>query len=549
MHPHKNHIQGVILSMVFLILVPTVAHFLFSSLGFNPTDDGQFLAPSRRILEGQVPYRDFISFYPILTPIMHLPFVLWAGDYTYWFSRYFVWLQLACIAWIWTFIVEAILKHAFGMWERILLALISFAVSAHNFPIMAWSTIDGLFLISIGLYLCTTPRPLSRTSGYTMMSLAYLCKQSFLLAAPLALIVLGDWRKIRYWIAIAIPAGLYVLFLLLTDALADASHQLVPSQNYLRDVVVSYYNRELLLGIIAGYLAIRLAIGEHKLQLPWFENWSRWSGILALSVLPLLGIAATYVTGRFILQSSFGLLGITLGAVCYFMVDRPHKAVEQVRVGLLALIAAWSVSLSNGYRYPILASGQLLLSQLVFIYPAILQRTSKRFLVGSLTLCAVIALTSFGVVRVNCIYKDQPARNLTRELGQVLPGGKRIRTNPSTYKAFVDLRSAISVALSLGKTYSIIPDYAGYWVKSQETNPLPIDWTYNAQLWNKAELTNRIISALESRRDNNVAIVQKADAAWLAIKPHPLSDKCAIVKYVREHFSKISENDSFELYK
>jgi hypothetical protein len=307
--------------MAFLILVPTIAHLLFSSLGFNPTDDGVLLASSRRILEGQVPYRDFISLYPILTPIMHSPFVLWAGDYTYWFSRYFVWFQLACIAWAWTFIVETILKYAFGRWERILLALISFAASAHNFPIMACNTIDGLFLISIGLYLCITPRPFSRTCGYTMMSLAYLCKQSFLFAAPLALILLGDWRKIRYWIAIATPAGLYVLFLLLTDALADAAQQLVPSQHYLGDVLVGYYNRELLLGIIAGYLAIRLAIGEYKMQLPRFENWSRWSGIPALATLPLLGIAATYVAGRFILQSSFGLFGMTLGAVCYFIME------------------------------------------------------------------------------------------------------------------------------------------------------------------------------------------------------------------------------------
>jgi hypothetical protein len=94
-----------------------------------------------------------------------------------------------------------------------------------------------------------------------------------------------------------------------------------------------------------------------------------------------------------------------------------------------------------------------------------------------------------------------------------------------------------------------MPDYAGYWVKSQETNPLPIDWVFAAQLWNRAELTNRIISVLESKRGDNVAIVQKLNAAWLAMEPHPLGNEYVIVNYVREHFAKISENDSFELYK
>src|SRR3954470_20794631 len=90
--------RNVVISIAFLLIVPTVAHLLFSWRGFAPVDDGFTLAYSRRILEGQVPHRDFIIIRPFVSPLIHTPFVLLGGDYTYWASRFFVWFQFACIS-------------------------------------------------------------------------------------------------------------------------------------------------------------------------------------------------------------------------------------------------------------------------------------------------------------------------------------------------------------------------------------------------------------------------------------------------------------------
>src|SRR4030042_3917580 len=87
-----------IAGIVFIIAVPLVFHFLYSSLGYNPTDDGFILAYGRRLLEGQIPHKDFISIRPSGSAFLHLPEVAFGGDYTFWISRLVFWFQQAIIA-------------------------------------------------------------------------------------------------------------------------------------------------------------------------------------------------------------------------------------------------------------------------------------------------------------------------------------------------------------------------------------------------------------------------------------------------------------------
>ncbi|MGB2962025.1 MAG: hypothetical protein WBC52_06380, partial [Candidatus Omnitrophota bacterium] len=200
----KLSIWNTGICILFLVLVTAIAHFLFSWRGFNPTDDGFILASSRRILEGQVPHLDFISIRPVGSALLHMPFVFLDGDYTFWISRFFVWFQFACIAWVWTIIISKVLKISFNAVEKVIFALIAFAFSSHTFPIMAWYTIDGLFLLSIGLGLCLRRSQDSKLTGYTLIGMAYLCKQSFL-PMIFVIVILGDWRRIRFWLAMAMP--------------------------------------------------------------------------------------------------------------------------------------------------------------------------------------------------------------------------------------------------------------------------------------------------------------------------------------------------------
>lgn len=542
------------LSILFLVLVPISAHLLFSSLGFNPTDDGFTLAYSRRIIEGQIPHRDFISIRPALSPVLHIPFVLWGGDYTYMASRLFVWFQLACIAWIWVSLLEkGTAARSFSSLEKVSIGLICFAVSAHVFPIMAWHTIDGLFLMSIGCALCLTGNSTTKTIGYLLISLAYLCKQSFIFVAPLTLVVLSDWRNTKYWLAILAPGALYTTLLLITGAMPDGILQLTSQTNIVSTGFGAYFNREALLGVVVGYLCTRLIMGSTPLRLPLSRVSQEWLGLATLAVIPPLYVSWTFVTGTYIYVTSFGVFGLAVGVLGCILLDSVEWRLLQLRVGLLVLIMAWSSSISIGKNTPNLGSGELLALLSAYTYPAIRQKLdkpgSKYVYAGGLLALSVTVIASFGTARTLFIYRDQAAPSLTRKLDAILPGGKGIRTNENTYEFLLNLHEAIRIAQDLGSTYSIIPDGAGWWVKSAQANPLSIDWAWPTEL-DRPELVLRVTSQLESMRSSNIAIVQKVEAKDLARGFVPLDDKYyAVVEYVRSHFSKIYETSLFELYR
>jgi hypothetical protein len=539
-------------SILFLIIVPIVAHLLFSRLGFNPTDDGFTLAYSRRILEGQIPHRDFIIIRPVLSPLLHVPFVLWGGDYTYLLSRFFVWFQFTCMAWAGVYVIQKGLRLSFGIFEKICIALISLAVSAHTFPTMAWHTIDGLFFTLIGTALCFTGKQPGKLIGYFLVGMAYLCKQSFIFMAPFLIIILGDWRKIKYWLAILMPGIFYIAFLLVSGAFQDAIVQLTSQSDLLTYGFNTYNQPKLLLIVILGYFSARLVIGGTQINIPVRDNFKRWIGLLILSTILLIVISITFVSGRYVLALSYWIFSLVVGVVVCFLIEKGDKPGGFVNLAFIFLMMAWSASISIGWPYPDLASGQLVALLLAFVVPLI-QRNLGRLNLGylytpALVFFSSIVLVSFGIARLQHIYRELPSNKLTERLDSVLPGGKEIRTDQNTYEFLVDLQDAIKLSKNFGQTYAIIPDCAGCWVKSQEVNPLPIDWVQGVEL-NKPALISRIIQDLELLRKDNIVIVQKVQAKKLRDGFVPFDQDFVVVQYVRDHFTKVDETPLFELYK
>src|ERR687894_853572 len=247
----KLNRRNVLTSVAFLLVVPTLAHLLFSWRGFAPVDDGFTLAYSRRILEGQVPHRDFIIIRPFVSPLIHSPFVLFGGDYTYWISRFFVWFQFACISWAWVCAINRAFENPFGNGTKLFIALVSFAASVHYFVLTAWHTVDGLFLASIGVWILLAQKHARwRVIGYLLIAAAYLCKQSFLLMAPFSILLLGDWREKKYWLTITLPAAGYCAYLLATGSFSEAAIQLTSQSGILSTGVGGYLNYGTLLGVL-----------------------------------------------------------------------------------------------------------------------------------------------------------------------------------------------------------------------------------------------------------------------------------------------------------
>jgi hypothetical protein len=538
--------QNVLISVAFLLIVPALAHLLFSWRGFNLVDDGFTLAYSRRILEGQVPHRDFIIIRPFLSPLIHTPFVLFGGDYTYWASRFFVWFQFACISWAWVCIVNRAFGNPFDNAMKLFIALASFAASVHYFVLTAWHTVDGMFLSSIGVWMLLTQKhTTNRVVGYLLIAAAYLCKQSFLFMAPLSLLLLGDWREKKYWLTITLPGAVYCAYLLATGSFSEAILQLTSQTGIVSMGVGSYLNYGTLLGVVAGYCSMFL-LSTNAVPLPRTRRVSKYVTASILIAMPALFIAAGLYRGS-LATVSFGVFGMVLGAVLYRVSTGIARDEDKVPVVLVTLVLAWSVSLSVGYNFPTLLLGPLFTILAAFVYSH-RESLDPRFLRTTLTIAGVAILLSFAVSRPYYIYREQPSSELTKSLDGVLPGGRLIYTNPNTYDFLVDLNEATDEVSARNRTYAIIPDAPGYWVQSKQTNPLPVDWPQPVELSNP-HLTDRVTRDLEAQRGEVVVIVQKAQAFYLADGFVPLAeDQYPVVEYVRANFEKTDETEFFELY-
>jgi hypothetical protein len=538
--------QNVLVSVAFLLIAPTLAHLLFSWRGFAPVDDGFTLAYSRRILEGQVPHRDFIIIRPFVSPLLHTPFVLFGGEYTFWVSRFFVWFQFACISWAWVCIINRAFDNPFNNLTKLFIALVSFAASVHYFVLTAWHTVDGLFLSSIGVWILLAQKHARwRVIGYLLIATAYLCKQSFLLMAPFSVLLLGDWREKKYWITITLPAVGYCAYLLITGSFSEAVLQLASQSGIVSTGVGSYLNFGFLLGILAGYCAMFLLSASTVPLLPT-SRIPRYAGASILIAMPAAFIAIGLYRGS-LAAVSFGVVGLVFGIVLYLAWKGIRRGEDIVSVTLLALLLAWSASLSVGYNFPALLLGPLFTILAAFVYSK-RESLNPSFLKTTLAIAGVAILLGFAVARPYYIYREQPSSELTESLDGVLPGGRLIYTNPNTYEFLVDLDNAADMVSERNRTYAIIPDVPGYWVQSEQTNPLLVDWPQPVELGNQY-LIDRVTSDLAAERGEVTVIVQKVHAFYLADGFVPLDDdQYVVVQYVRANFEKTHETEFFEFY-
>jgi hypothetical protein len=483
---------------VVVVLIPTLLHFTYSRFGYTPTDDGFIFAYSRRVLAGQIPHRDFIFIRPVGSALLHAPFVLLAGDRLFLASRWFVWMQFGAIAWSWIRAARR-LGAPLGFFEASCVAAIAIALSAHTFPMMAWYTIDGIFLASIGFALSLEERERTRLIGYALVGASALCKQNFAVM-PIAVLLLGKERlNFKAWIATASPGVLYALIVAAFGGLRDMIHQLTALGGFHAVGIDVYATSELFpWGIGLGWVAI--SVGRDA-------RFSLVRSIGTACVAIFIAWSAKHLSeGLYVTSCAFFLFGCALGATFHhgFAVRRSDFA----HLGFLACLLAWCTSISIGYNSPALAAGPLFIAY----WTPLSANQAWWARVLALMLVASQLRAGFEKARTQAIYRQPSVAMLDTNLDGVLPGGKGILTNTTTARFIADVPNAI--ALAQGRPYAIIPDFPGWWARATQRNPLLVDWVYQQELPSE-ELVQRVIADMESKRGRIVVLSQNFAADGL----------------------------------
>ncbi len=533
--------------LIFVIAVSLLCHFLFSWIGFNPTDEGFLLSLSRRILDGEFPHRDFIYIRPALSPVVHAPVIYFGGELTFWISRYFVWVELASIAGLWTYIIaQKIFSIPFEKYLYFFLALSCFVFSVYSAFIMAYTTYDALFFYSIGLVLCFAEKDSSILAGCFFVGLAYLCRQNFVFIVPITLIVLGYYKSLKYWLSACVPALIYLIVMAVYGGANDFFVQLSAlSGKFHGGLKVYVTNIGFWLSVPAGYFLLSMFFLAEK------ESKQKDKSLLRfLTVLAIMAAGIAFLSyDSYPLVVSFCFFGFVSGMVLFLF---RIAETELFKYGILILTVAWVTSISIGMSYPALLSGEMFM--FAFILLTGLNRNLKFFTFQkkslSIALYAFVTLlfaAGFGYARMTNVYRDKQAPELNYSVGSVLQGAGRIYTNRNTFRYLEDLQSAVIKAGN--REFCILPDAACYWVKSERENPLPISWANRTETGDGA-LFERIKKSLNSD-DSLVIITGKVYANSLNrgfVNFSKDDSYSPIIEYISSNFRKFDETEYFELF-
>ncbi|HEY1803259.1 MAG TPA: hypothetical protein VGG45_02150, partial [Terracidiphilus sp.] len=333
----------------------------------------------------------------------------------------------------------------------------------------------------------------------------------------------------------------YMGSMLALGAMPDLLIQVGSARGFVARAIVPFLVRkEVFISIGIGMLATVL-VNEKKLRALAVGN------LLAYSALFLCAAALSIELYLYSDTVSFGIFGLALGAALAHLLFKFGDKNAAI-AGFLAVVMAWGATISNGFNFPTLACGVMVVFLVQVVFADFGEFSGHRLAsLATLGLLTLVTLVAFGVGRYHHIYRDLAANQLTERLDGVLPGGRLLRTNPNTYAFLSDLNLAISE--THGMRYAIIPGFAAYWVKGPELDPLPIDWPYQEMLPNP-KMTAKFQQSIADQKGKIILLVEKVEPTDLRSGFEPLDEPIypeSVLAYVRTNFAKVGETKYFEL--
>jgi hypothetical protein len=487
----KAHVLELSLLLLFIVFA-----FRISRIGFNPTDDGLILAQSKRLLMGEVPHLDFLSPRPVGSPLLHTFEILIPLPQIY-VSRILVVVELFAISLLTT---ELIFNQENFLKNTSLRALISFQIfliNMHNFPLMPWHTIDGIFFCLFATWLLTKNnlkyKTLALVSAGLIIGYVPLIKQSFapiLLVGALLIIFRKETLRLRIGAiaAIALPGFFYVLWLIQAGAFNVALDQM--TSGTVPAISVVWENRSLFTNIFLS-LAVLFSIAtfalNNRCSLTESRVWRFSRLVLSFS----LTAYASYVVidGELALTNwANPLLVLACVAILLTITSERQLPVRQIVILSIAIM----ITLSWGYPNPNLLSGGLLV---IIMYPFVAsvittttqvsQSDSFKKLIGIVSPLVLVACSTamwawVESTRESSVYRDLPFSLQTESLSDISPELAGVRSNPQLAQYLGDVKNCIQNHSS--ENLAVLPDGAIVPFIFEKRNPLRIDW------WTPSEL-------------------------------------------------------------
>lgn len=540
--PSKHHAWRWVPAPLVCVAAASLLAWLYAPYGYNGLDDGFIQALSWRVVNGQLPYLDFVYIRPPGSVFLHaLPLVMLPRGLQVIFERWWFFVAVAA----YSFMAAAILTRHFDLraWRlpRHALGLLFFVASVQDFPPMAWHTVDGiLFAVLAAFCVCSSRGTPGLVIGAVCAVLAAACKQPFFAVPPAiwAYVAFARGRRdaaiVGAFMAAAVGLALAALSGggMLREALDQCTAQ-TRLASLFHAGVVSYARG-------AAYMAVPLALA--------FVGTAAWR-LLTGRVARLAGVAYALVVGIFVadialtlverrfLTPAFnypGALFCIAGLTLLAEARRRDAAGAPDRRGLAALalllLVAWCGSVSWGYPTPVLFSAPLWFG--TFYCAATYLRAAPRRLVALALPLALVA--QFAGYRYP--YREAPRAALTEHLGDVLGTLDHVYSSAANRDRFAELQQ-------LHERYprfTVLPALPSANYLTGTLPPVGVDWARDSELGGRAE---SLIAELEASGAH----------VFLERAAEPLCETgpgcSALARHVVARWQVIEEGSHFRVYR
>lgn len=494
--------------------------------GFNPTDQGFVLAQVWRVLHGELPQVDFLGPRPFGSAYLHLvdhlvPAPLMIG------SSFVMMVQLTVA----TFALAAFLSGTSPPeWGPLRTGLVFAAalVSLNTYPLMAWHTVDGVFLVAVGWWLLDSglrsDSRWRRWLGLFCLGFAVIVKQSFLFAAPIGLLILlvhpaAPPRKVPRLLgdllALGAAPSLYFGMVTVAGGLRSAIAQLSGGQQTWGEGLFRFWTAEFAGRADPRTYFLPVLLGVSVLAVAWSARErlgepGRWLRIATATCVAAV-VVFVVADGGFEHAGSWPitLLWLFLAAAVLDAVVRRRLPWRYLSIAALG----WMAALSWGYPFPGLLAGIFALGVLEAVVPPAPVRPPKLAgaALGAITfvLVALLLLSAHD----KAPYADRPQGELTKDLGDIAPPMRGVRTNPSVYTYVAQIRGCL--ASYPASRVAILPDNPFVAPVFGVRNPFPLDWPLPMEL--TGDSPERMVEAAErlDREGNYLVLFQTVKAVSL----------------------------------
>lgn len=479
--------------LAFLLFV-VVYNVIYLPKGFRPSmDEGYLQSLAARVLNGELPYRDFYFFRTPLSIYLQAGMIWLLGShYTILAARIFCVVQTTTLV----LLVSSVYFRFTGKLQLLLLLLAGYLIGSLmlDFP---WYTYDGVFFAVIGLVMY------HRRNFFLFglaVFLAGLSKQNFvglLILVPLLSLLVRFLRRdlalmnvkqaLRFFSGFALPAVLYGGFLLATHRVESFFRNVIFLPRECSNVTLAYT----LFQNHADAFTKALALVFATIML-FYANHARW----------LLYIGAAIAGGVFLdsiwnltYEYSYSMvyLSYTVAVLVLLEVKKAGPFGEAAEHETIAIWKAFAVALViqylSGFNYGGLifshigAGVSVPLAFLLFIR----MKRSFRFRLPAYVLLAAVTLVGLHL-KTRYVYHDASLPNLTKEFSH--PMLKGIYSSPANVEIFEKILAATTKYSEPRDPIFVFPDHPALYFLTGRYNPTPVEWyyhpEYNAAILNEA---------------------------------------------------------------